>query len=71
MSANNVIFVQKQGDNFFVWHTDMDDGRGAHMGDVVDADTLEDAVRIAYELAEKYMIVEYGVQVLPTKGAGR
>ena len=68
MSANNVIYVQRQGSNFFVWHTDIDEGRGPHMGDVVDAATLEDAIDIAHKLADEYMVVEYGVQVLPTNG---
>ena len=65
MSANNVIYVQRIGDSFFVWHTDIDSPRSAHMGDVVDADILEEAVTIAQKMAFDYSYVEYGIQVLP------
>ena len=65
MSANNVIYVQESEGKFFVWETDIDSPRSAHMGDVVEANSLQEAVKLAHRLALEFMYVEYGVQVLP------
>ena len=66
MSANNVIYVQKQGNDYFVWHTDIDYQRDANADDRVEVSSLEEALNVAYRMANDYGVVEYGIQVLPS-----
>lgn len=69
MSADNIIYIRQQGDQFAVWEQSAsedphDEPRLAYAIGVEYSDTLPDARHTAEEMESKFTSVEYGIEVL-------